>query len=418
MLFALLTFAAIAGEWIGEVPEGCSALLTLPGAKPREVGSGRWEVLLKDIESIDLSGATNAHAFVRRGSRTDYWGHPTTALLADGKTVYCVYPFHHAGRGGFLSVSEDGGLSWRDVSDRLPAIARRYACCPCIYNLKTPEGTDRLVYWQSFVAPDEHAALNATFVKAVSKDDTTAMPGCVSDDGGRSWRALAPLGPKFRNVIPFQGIVALKGRPGRYLGVFHRGDTGCFDGGHLEVLSATTEDGGLTWSDPKVIAEAPNLQLCEPWVFRSPEGDELCCLIRENGGTPAKMIFSRDEGETWTKPVDAPWFLNGHRHQGVMLADGRLAIVFRCVEKGYRHYGHFIAWIGPYAELKEGIVRSGCHIKLLHNYGAPADCGYAGIHRQPDGTLLATTYNVCAPDEKCSIVSVRFRPPRPSVRAR
>lgn len=122
----------------------------------------------------------------------------------------------------------------------------------------------------------------------------------VSEDGGRSWRALAPLGPKFRNVIPFQGIVALKGRPGRYLGVFHRGDT------------------------------------------------------------------------------------------------------------GYRYYGHFIAWIGPYAELKEGIVRSGCHIKLLHNYGAPADCGYAGVHRLPDGTLLATTYNACAPGEKCSIVSVRF----------
>ena len=40
---------------------------------------------LEEIESIDLSNATNAHAFVRRGSRTDYWGHPTTALLADEK---------------------------------------------------------------------------------------------------------------------------------------------------------------------------------------------------------------------------------------------------------------------------------------------------------------------------------------------
>lgn len=364
----------------------------------------------RSIRSVDISAATNAHAYIRRGTKTDYWGHPTTAILDDGKTVYCVYPYGHAGRGGYLAVSEDGGRSWKDASDRLPAIARRYYNCPCLHNLRTPGGRERLIYWQAGIASDEKNAINACFVKAVSRDATTAMPACASDDGGRTWRALAPLGPEFRNVLPFQGIVAIKGRPGRHLGVFHRGDTGCYDGGHLEVLAATTEDGGLTWSDPHVIAEDPRWQLCEPWVFRAPGGEELCCLIRENAGSPTKVIFSRDEGRTWTKPADAPWFLNGHRHQGLFLKDGRLAVVFRCVEKGYRHYGQFIAWIGSYDELKSGRVGTGLHVKILQNYGKPWDCGYAGIHQLPDGTLLATTYNVCAPDEKCSVLSVRFSP--------
>ena len=34
------------------------------------------------------------------------------------------------------------------------------------------------------------------------------------------------------------------------------------------------------------------------------------------------MVFSRDEGETWTASVETPWGLTGDRHEGVPLPDG------------------------------------------------------------------------------------------------
>ena len=40
-------------------------------------------------------------------------------------------------------------------------------------------------------------------------------------------------------------------------------------------------------------------------------------------------MFSRDEGQTWSKAVDTPWGLTGDRHHGIRLPDGRLVIVFR-----------------------------------------------------------------------------------------
>ena len=41
---------------------------------------------------------------------------------------------------------------------------------------------------------------------------------------------------------------------------------------------------------------------CEPYVFRSPDGDELCCLMRENRRSGTSLVmFSRDEGKTWSQ---------------------------------------------------------------------------------------------------------------------
>ena len=388
---------------------GDEILFTLPDLPPAGMCTVVFDGVAGGVRLVDLSSATNALSYVRRSENGVYWGHPTTALLEDGRTMYCVYPFGHGGRGGQLALSEDGGRTWKDVSERLPAVARRHTNCPCLHLLKDRRGRSRLIYWSSFLASDEKTAVSAWTKKETSSDDSTAMPACLSEDGGKTWRALPPLGSKFRNVLPFQGIVALGGAPGRYLGVFHRGPDGCFDNGPLEVLAAVTEDGGETWSDPCVIAKGPDWDLCEPWVFRSPDGRELCCLIRENRRTPAKVIYSRDEGKTWTKPVDAPSFLDGHRHQGVRLRDGRYAIGQRMVDKTSPFYGHYTIWFGTYDELKSGA--GGVLVRPLRNYGRLWDCGYSSVHQLPDGDLVATTYNVCAENEKCSVVTLRLGVP-------
>ena len=65
--------------------------------------------------------------------------------------------------------------------------------------------------------------------------------------------------------------------------------------------------------------------------------------------------------------------------------------------------------MGTYDDIRYG--RAGqCRVTLLHSH-AGADCGYSGLERLPDGTMVATTYIKYRPgSKKHSIVSVRFKP--------
>ena len=87
---------------------------------------------------------------------------------------------------------------------------------------------------------------------------------------------------------------------------------------------------GLTWSAPSVIAKHSAAHLCEPGIFRSPDGKQLAVLLRENSRKyNSFVIFSDDEGETWSVPKETPASLTGDRHTGRYSKDGRLFISFR-----------------------------------------------------------------------------------------
>jgi len=158
-----------------------------------------------------------------------------------------------------------------------------------------------------------------------------------------------------------------------------------------------------------VVAKVEGKDPCEPFVFRSPDGRELCCLMRENKHTGGSlMMFSGDEGKSWSTPVDTPWGLTGDRHYGVRSKDGRWVIAFRDKAKESSTLNHFVAWVGTYDDIRDG--KPGQYrIKLLHSY-AGWDCGYPGMEILPDGTIIATTYIKYHPGkEKHSVVSTRFR---------
>jgi hypothetical protein len=207
--------------------------------------------------------------------------------------------------------------------------------------------------------------------------------------------------------MTFSSIVRLK--DGSSLGLFHRG-SGIGEEGTLQVLQSITRDGGFTWSPPIVVCDGTKLDAkhpCEPYVFRSPDGDELCCLMRENRRSGTSLVmFSRDEGKTWSQAVDAPWGLTGDRHHGIRLPDGRMVIVFRNASPQSKDKGGFIAWIGTYDDIQQG--RPGQYrVSLLKTF---KDGFYPGIHLLPDGTIVATTYaNYRKENIGCSIVSIRFK---------
>jgi hypothetical protein len=343
-----------------------------------------------DLPLIDLSGESDRQVLVAEGTEKTYQGHPTTLLMPDGKTMFCVWCINHGGAAGPMAKSEDGGKTWVRLDETLPPGYARHQNCPSIYRLVDPSGKERL--W--------------VFSAALGKRGGPGMPSIMSEDAGKTWKEMPPLG--FPCVMTFSSVTRLK--DGRYLGLYHKGPDGR-DRAPLEVLQTITADGGFTWSKPKVVAAVAGKNPCEPFVFRSPDGKELCTLMRENTHTGRSlMMFSRDEGETWSKPEDTPWGLSGDRHIGVKTSDGRFVFAFRDQAPGSPTKGHFVAWVGRYEDIKES--RSGQYrIKLLHSYAKrKSDCGYPGVELLPDDTIVFTTYIKYRPDlKKHSVVSMRLK---------
>ncbi|MCM2370543.1 sialidase family protein [Aporhodopirellula aestuarii] len=341
-----------------------------------------------DLRTIDLSGETNRQTVIARGTPQIYQGHPTTLKLPGTDTIFCVWCINHGGAAGPMAKSEDGGKTWVRLDDRLPPGFSTHQNCPSIYRMIDPQGVARL--W--------------VFSAALGHRGGPGMPSIMSEDDGNTWKEMPPLG--FRCVMTFSSIVPLK--EGRYLGLYHKGPDGK-DRSPLNVLQTITSDGGLTWSTPKVVAAADGKNPCEPFVFRSPDGSELCCLMRENTHQGRSLVmFSRDEGQSWSTPNDTPWGLTGDRHIGVQTPDGRWVIAFRDQAPGSKTKGHFVAWVGTYADIKNGDPGQ-CRVKLLHSH-AGSDCGYPGVEQLSDGTIVATTYIKYRPGaDKHSIVSTRFK---------
>ncbi len=120
------------------------------------------------------------------------------------------------------------------------------------------------------------------------------------------------------------------------------------------------------------------------------------------------MIFSDDEATSWSKPVETPWGLTGDRHCGVRTHDGRWVVAFRDMAPNSPTRGHFVAWVGTYADIREGNPGQ-YRIKLLHSHKG-SDCGYPGMELLPDGTIVATTYIKYRPGKrKHSVVCTRFK---------
>ena len=338
---------------------------------------------------VDISSESNRHVIIAEGTEEVFQGHPTTLLMPDGKTVFCVWNYNHGGHCGPMARSDNGGRTWQRIDDRLPKGFALHSNCPSIYRMVDVDNKERL--WVFSAQPN--------------------MPRIVSEDGGESWREMEPLG--FKCVMTFSSVVRL--RNAKYLGMYHRrmaAPSDEFDRPtSLNVMQTITADGGFTWETPRAVATVEGKLPCEPNVFRSPDGKQLCCLIRENTHSGNSLVmFSMDEGVTWSEPRETSWGLTGDRHQGVYTADGRLVVAFRDKALDSPTNGHFVAWVGTYNDIKTNSPGQ-YRIKLLHCHAVydKRDCGYPGIECLPDDTILATTYiKYASGNVKHSVVGTRF----------
>lgn len=342
------------------------------------------------MKIVDLSKDTARQVVVAEGTDKVYQGHPTTVLLPNTQTLFATWSINHGGAGGPMARSDDGGKTWTRIDAAMPAGYIRHQNCPSIYRMIDPHGKARLWVWSA----------------AHTSRKGAPMPSIMSEDDGKTWKEMPALGEDFYCVMTFSSMIRLN--DGSYLGLYHRGEGKGEGKNYLEVVQSISKDGGFTWSKPTVVAHVDGKKPCEPFVLRSPDGKELCCLMRENTHKGnSLMMFSTDEGKTWSTPVDTSWGLTGDRHMGVCTHDGRWVIAFRDQALKSPTCGHFVAWVGTYDDIKQ--ARNGLYrVKLLHSY-AGGDCGYPGVELLPDGTIVCTTYIKYWNDaRKHSILSTRF----------
>ena len=343
------------------------------------------------IPLVDLAGQTHRQVIVDK-EPGQYLGHPTTVLLEDGTTIIAVYPKGH-GRGAIvMKRSPDGGLTW---SERLPVPANWASSkeVPTIHRVVDPQGVKRLIMFSGL-----HPIRVA-----------------VSEDDGQSWTPLEPIGD-FGGVVTMASCVRLA--EGRYMAFFHDdgrflrtpGETMPKDQRQWKstVYVSESTDGGLTWGQPRVIATHPTAFLCEPGVIRSPDGSQLACLLRENHRRHNSFVmFSDDEGKTWTEPRELPGSLTGDRHTGRYAPDGRLFVTFRDTTHQSPTRGDWVAWVGTYEDIVKG--REGQYRVRLMDNTKGMDCAYPGLELLPDGTFVTTTYGHWVEGQSPFIASVRFK---------
>jgi hypothetical protein len=96
----------------------------------------------------------------------------------------------------------------------------------------------------------------------------------------------------------------------------------------FRLYQVESGDGGVTWSDPRELFASSEVHLCEPGLIRSPDGKQLAMLLRENSRRRnSHVMFSDDEGRTWSAPRELPGGLRGDRHVPYS-PDGRLFVTF------------------------------------------------------------------------------------------
>ncbi len=341
---------------------------------------------------LDLSSKTNRHVVIAAGTPEIYQGHATTVLLADGKTLFAVWTLGHGGFCGPAAMSRDAGRTWQRVDDRFPAEYKTWKNCPAIYRMTDPKGKERL--W-----------VFACGKPGTPAEGVTAITRVMSEDNGATWRVMPPI-PVTTSVMPICSILRLD--DGSYIAQYN-GRWANLKPKWNRVFQIASQDGGLTWSTPHVVAQHTEMNLGEPFLLRSPDGSEICAILRDNAKNAlSKLIFSRDEGQTWSAPENASWGITGHRHNGVCLKDGRWVIAFRDMAAKSPTGGDFVAWVGTYNDIKNKLP--GQRIKLLNSF-AGWDCGYAALALLPDETILATTYIKYWDDaRKHSVVGVFIKP--------
>ncbi len=337
-----------------------------------------------DLITVDIDQRIDMQRLVDKED-DQYLGAPATVLLEDQKTMICIYSKGPNKGPVIMRKSYDGGLTW---SEKLatPKSWEKSDRSPTVYPLYDKDGKRRLVMFSGGYPP---------------------ISISISEDDGDSWSELEQIYEHRGHLMA--GCTALKEK-GHYLATMHYAF-------HNRMVLQTMKsvDGGATWGEKRDIYFSNIFHTCEAEVLRSPDGNEIALLIRENSRCYNSLImFSSNEGETWTEPRLLPGSLTGDRHQAVYLPDGRILVEFRDMtpkecpaNRVSPTEGDWVGWVGTWEDLKNG-YEGQYRIRFKDNYSV-CDGACSDIEVLPDGTVVSIASGHWNSFGEPYLLSVRFK---------
>ena len=338
------------------------------------------------------------------GTDRQYLGQPDMVRTSTGRLI-TAYPKGHGKGPIIMQISDDNGETWTEKNDT-PSSWVGSQETPTLYVLPLENGIERIMMITA--CPGWGTDSNG---------HQTGWNTSYSDDNGETWTEYKHWYPNHKDgslnkaIVGMASLVQLKDDDGNYIqkwmGVYH-------DYGYVNYKTYLTfnENGEEQWSEPEpYLSEYRNIestyQMCEIGMFRSPDGKRIVGLARsQSQNNPATMIYSDDEGKTWSKPMDLPGSLAGERHKAAYdPISGRLVISLREITydlNGNNIFdgnsdwlaGEWVAWVGTYEDLME--QRDGQYrIEIAKDYSNNAksgDTGYAGVVVLEDGTFIMDSY--------------------------
>ncbi|MGH2369889.1 MAG: sialidase family protein, partial [Chloroflexota bacterium] len=200
-----------------------------------------------------------------------------------------------------------------------------------------------------------------------------------SHDQGRTWSEPANTG--VHGIEPDRIIELPDGR------LSMGAHMTCADTQKVAECIWRSSDGGQTWGPPVPVGKDTVHNHCEG-AYAVLHNGTLVCVMRDNNHNnyPSRVAFSFDNGDSWTRPVEAPF--SGDRPFIGQVPDGRLLVTYRN-QGGNR---------GTYAWLGDIQNELGYRCSALHGGPeridlSPEDGLHVG-HERP----ATTQYNLLPPE--------------------
>ena len=146
-------------------------------------------------------------------------------------------------------------------------------------------------------------------------------------------------------------------------------------------------DQGESWKYLATVAYDPEatMHFNEPAMARLKNGDLLCVMRTEGGGTPLYQARSTDEGRTWSRPE--PVGFNGVAPDLIVLENGVVACCFgRPGDQLILSEDHGKTWSYHQEIFSGGPLQCGPSIPGHASY--PGTTGYAGLTEMKENTIL------------------------------
>lgn len=338
-----------------------------------------------------------------------YLGHPDLVRTDSGRLIV-VYPSGH-GKGAIITkTSDDNGKTWSERLTDTPDSWTTSQETPIVYNLHLSDGSNKIVLTSGCPIWGDGTEYFANgFNCSISYDDGNSWTQ-FTNWYGKDWAQANGKEP-YDAIVAMASLTQVKENGvlvDKWLGLFH-------DHSFVNYGTYLTFDseGNAIWSEPFPILQQHRqaeieYNLCEIEVLRN--GDCLIMLARANSKKSNSMIlFSYDEGVTWSEPKELPNELSGDRHKAEFdPTTGKLLVTFRQVIPNVKEnafaestfFGHsWVAWVGTIDDLmsysdddKSNDAKGDAIIVLGNNkVGTGADCGYAGTVCI-DGTFVLVSY--------------------------